>query len=150
MTDQALLIINDADAIIALVNEEDTNHQQAVKISEILIEKNAIVITPVTAVIEAITALKRVVNRPDLVRFIVGGCMVGNISTIDVPADILPEAIEFFNPDGSKQDTMFDAVVAAMAKRHNAKAIFSFDHGYRKTGILLVEEFIKGDLKYPL
>lgn len=143
MSEKVLVVVNDADAIIALVNEEDVNHERAVRISEALIERNAIVVTPVTAVIEAITALKRVVNRPDLSKVIVGACMAGDISTVDVPADILPEAMEFFNPDGSKKDTMFDAVVAAMARRYAAQAIFSFDQGYKKTGILLVEEFMK-------
>lgn len=138
-----LIIINDADAIIALVNEDDANHQQAVTISEMLTEKNATLITPVTAVIEAITALKRVVNRPDLAKVIVAACMTGDIPTVDVPADILPEAIKFFNPEGSKQDTMFDAVVAAMAKRHNAQAIFSFDQGYKKTDIPIVSAFLQ-------
>ncbi|MGI0058845.1 MAG: PIN domain-containing protein [Nitrosotalea sp.] len=38
---------------------------------------------------------------------------------------------------------MFDAVIAAMAKRHNASAIFSFDKGYKKTGIPLVSDYLK-------
>jgi len=143
MEDQIpFIILNDADAIIALVNEDDSNHKQAVTISGMLTEKNATLITPVTAVIEAITALKRVVNRPDLVNVIVGACMTGDIPTVDVPADILSDAITFFNPDGSKQDTMFDAVIAAMAKRHNAHAIFSFDRGYKKTGIPLISDLL--------
>lgn len=143
MDKSALVVINDADAIIALVNEDDANHKLAVTISGMLIDQNASVLTPVTAVIEAITALKRVVNRPDLAKVIVEACVAGSIPTIDVPAGILPEAINFFNPDGSKQDTMFDAVVAAMAKRNKAAAIFSFDKGYKKTGIPLIAELLK-------
>ncbi|MGI0060669.1 MAG: hypothetical protein ACREBJ_12970, partial [Nitrosotalea sp.] len=101
-----MTIINDADAIMALVNEDDANHEKAVTISGILTEQKATVITPVTAIIEAITALKRAINRPDLAKVIVTACQSGNIPTIDVPADILPEAITFFNPDASKKDTM--------------------------------------------
>jgi predicted nucleic acid-binding protein len=138
-----LLIINDADAIIALVNEDDASHMYAVAISQKLTELNAKVLTPVTAVIEAITALKRVIDRPDLAKVIVDASTSGNIPTIDVPADILPEAITFFNPDGSKKDTMFDAVVATMAKRYKADAIFSFHQGYKKTGIPLILELLK-------
>lgn len=138
-----MLIINDADSIIALVNEDDASHARAVAISQKLTDLNAKVLTPVTAVIESITALKRVIDRPDLAKVIVEACTSGNIPTIEVPADILPEAIIFFNPNGSKKDTMFDAVVAAMAKRYQANAIFSFDQGYKKTGIPLVAEFLK-------
>lgn len=142
--DKPLIIINDADAIIALVNEDDPNHKQAVIISTILAERNATILTPVTSIIEANTALVRAIvpPRPDLIKVIVGLCMIGEIPTIDIPADILPEAMTFFNPDGSKKDTFFDAVVAAMAKRYVADAIFSFDKGYKKTGILLIADLL--------
>lgn len=128
---------------MALVNENDANHKKAVTISNILTEQRTTVLTPVTAIIEAITALKRAINRPDLAKVIITTCQSGDIPTIDVPADILPEAILFFNPNSSKQDTMFDAVIAAMAKRYKADAIFSFDKGYKKTGIPLVAEVLK-------
>lgn len=137
-----IVIITDADAIIALVNEEDANHKKAIMISGILTEKNATILTPVTAIIEAITALKRAINRPDLAKVIIQRCASGDIPTIDVPANILPEAIIFFNPGGSKKDTMFDAVIAAIAKRYKAHAVFSFDLGYKKTGIPLVSELL--------
>lgn len=138
-----LVVINDADVIIALVNEDDANHEKAVAVSGMLIERNATVFTPVTAIIEAITALKRAVGRPDLTKAIIEACVTGAIPTIDVPADILPEANTFFNPDGSKKDTFFDAVIAAMAKRNRADAIFSFDQGYKKTGIPLASELLE-------
>jgi len=139
----SITIINDADAIMALVNEDDSNHEKAVTISGMLIEQQATILTPVTAILEAITALKRAINRPDLAKVIISSCQNGDIPTIDVPSDILPEAINFFNPDASKKDTMFDAVIVAMAKRYNAKSIFSFDKGYKKTGIPLISDYLK-------
>jgi len=50
----------------------------------------------------------------------------------------LTEALALFNLHGSKQNTLFDAVVAAMARRLNAAAIFSFDKWYEKLGFRLV------------
>ena len=47
---------------------------------------------------------------------------------------VLTEAADLFHPNGSKKNTPFDAVVAAIAKRFNADAIFSFDEWYRKWG----------------
>lgn len=60
---------------------------------------------------------------------------------------ILTEAGELFNPDGSKKNTLFDAVVAALAKRLNADAIFSFDEWYRKIGMTLTEDLITAKKK---
>lgn len=37
------------------------------------------------------------------------------------------QALLLYNPHGSKQNTLFDAVVATIAKELNADAIFSFD-----------------------
>ena len=53
---------------------------------------------------------------------------------------VLAEALTLFNPHGSKQNTLFDAVVAALAKRLDADAIFSFDSWYEKRGFRLVAQ----------
>ena len=55
---------------------------------------------------------------------------------------ILSEAGDLFNPNGSKRNTLFDAVVAAIAKRLDADAIFSFDEWYRKIGMTLTDDLI--------
>jgi hypothetical protein len=57
-----------------------------------------------------------------------------------VDHEILGEAADLFNPLASKKNTLFDAVVAAIAKRLNADAIFSFDGWYRTTLFLLQEK----------
>lgn len=136
-------IVVDADALIALVNEDDANHDLAINISGILTKQNTKLLVPVTTVIEAITALKRVIERPDLTKVIIDQCVSGLIPVVDVPADILPLAESFFDPKSSKQDTFFDAVIAAFAKKHNADAIFSFDKGYKKNGIPLIAELLE-------
>lgn len=146
MADKSLIVITDADAIIATVNENDANHKLAMRINEQLTEMKAIIITPVTAVMEAITALKRIVNRPDLSRVLVEQCQNGSIPTVGVESDMLTLAIPYFNPDSSKQDTFFDAVVAALAKKHHASAIFSFDEGYKKTEFPLIADFLQSQL----
>lgn len=134
------IVVVDADAIMALVNEDDVNHKRALEITHKLTEQNVALLIPVTAIIEAITAFKRAVSRPDLAKKLVEMYESGSIPVIDVTADILPLAISYFNPEGSKKDTFFDAVIAAIAKKNNAVAIFSFDKGYKKTGIPLAHE----------
>ncbi|HEX2349602.1 MAG TPA: hypothetical protein VHI51_14315, partial [Ktedonobacterales bacterium] len=53
---------------------------------------------------------------------------------------VLAEAMTLFNPYGSKQNTLFDAVVAVVARRVDADAIFSFDGWYEKQGFRLVSQ----------
>lgn len=56
------IVIGDADAIIAQINPQDVHHQKANTISDVLKNKDAQVIYPVTAVLEAATHLQRVLN----------------------------------------------------------------------------------------
>ncbi len=58
--------------------------------------------------------------------------MQSNVQAVDYA--ILTEAGDLFKLNGSKENTLFDAVIAAIAKRFNADAIFSFDEWYRKWG----------------
>ena len=66
--------------------------------------------------------------------------MQSNVQAVDYA--ILTEAADLFHPNGSKKNTLFDAVVAAIAKRFNADAIFSFDEWYRKMGLTLTDDLI--------
>lgn len=50
---------------------------------------------------------------------------------------MLNEALKVFDPKGSKQNTLFDAVVVATAKKLNTKIIFSTDNWYEKLGFIL-------------
>ncbi len=51
-------------------------------------------------------------------------------------------ALKQFNPRGSKQNTLFDAQVLAIAKTSNARAIFSFDAWYKKQGFTSASELL--------
>jgi predicted nucleic acid-binding protein len=46
---------------------------------------------------------------------------------------VLNAAAALFKPHGSKHNTIFDAIVAALAQKHHAQAIFSFDDWYEKS-----------------
>ena len=142
MNEKQFIIITDEDAIVALANENDSNHKKAKEISVKLDVLNAKVMVPVTALSEALTALKRKLDRVDLVKDIVDQCKSNQIPTIGISEDIIPPAISFFEIDFSKKDTFFDAVIAAMAQKYSADAIFSFDTWYRKKGFKLTEDLI--------
>lgn len=58
-----------------------------------------------------------------------------------ISADIMKKAAEIFDAKAiSKQNTLFDAIVAATAEKLEADAIFSFDDWYPKLGFKLASE----------
>lgn len=138
--DSALQIIGDADVLVALVHQEDSHNAKAKKISQVLIERNAVIIFPATAVAEAAAAIQRKFGRPDEVEKLLEGVLNELLLIRYVDDIILRKAIQTFQPRGSKKHTLFDAIVAAVAKEENADAIFSFDDWYRKQGFTLAED----------
>ena len=58
-------VVSDADALIALAHKEDANHDKAVTISTKLLARGVTIIFPNTAILEAITSLKRALNLPE-------------------------------------------------------------------------------------
>lgn len=134
------IVIVDADAIIAQINSEDIHHQKANAISQRLIEKNAQVIYPVTAVAEAATHMQRVLNST-VNAYGTAQLMCQTDSQVaEVTKQTMATALTYFSPTTSKKNTLFDCIVAAVAKEHNADAIFSFDHFYEKKGFTLAEK----------
>jgi len=134
------IIIVDADAIIAQTNPEDLLHKKATTISKKLIDMDAEVYYPVTAIAEAATHMQRVLNS-NASAFGTAQIMTGqDAQVLEVNKDTLTNAVEYFSPTASKKNTLFDCIVAALAKEHKADAIFSFDSFYKKRGFNLAED----------
>lgn len=131
------ICIADADAIIALALEHDPNHQPAIIISEALRKRGVTVIFPVTVFPEAITSLKRAANQPKKAHLINKQLQQGVFHIEYIGEEILQRASQIFNQADSKQNTLFDAIVAATAEKLNAESIFSFDKWYSKLGYKL-------------
>lgn len=135
------IIIGDADALIALVLENDPHHKNAKKIAELLVQKQSILIFPVTVFPEAITSLKRAANQPEKAHMLNKKYLAGDFQTEYVDEEIMKMAAKIFDTKAvSKQNTLFDAIVAATAKKLEADAIFSFDDWYGKLGFKLAKD----------
>ena len=137
------LVIVDADAIISFVSVNDENHRRAKHIMQQLVTSEVYLLFPTTAICEAVTVLRGKLNRPEDAKRIVGKFQSGDFPVQAVDHAILTEAGDLFHPQGSKKNTLFDAVVAAIAKRVHADAIFSFDEWYRKIGLMLASDLIE-------
>lgn len=133
----SLISIADTDVLIALVLEKDPNHEQAISISEKLLNRGINIIFPVTVFPEAITSLRRAANQPEKARLINKQLQQGAFHIEYLDEVILQNATLIFDQADSKQNTFFDAIIAATAKKLNAESIFSFDNWYPKLGYKL-------------
>lgn len=138
--DNQNIIIADADAFIAIVNSNDSNNQKAVEILEKLQQLKIEIFFPVTAISEAITSAQRKNSDPKLAKALVEIAISGDINTLEVEPVVIIEAAKLYNPTSSKQNTFFDSIIAAMAIKNNALAVFSFDKWYKSQGLKLASE----------
>jgi predicted nucleic acid-binding protein len=137
-----LTIIGDADGLIAYINPQDASNKQANNILAFLEKHEATLYFPTTTIAETITALARKHASPALARQIVEQCKTGSILFIPVDEAVITTAIGFYNPEGSKYNTFFDAIVAGVAKLTKADAIFSFDKWYKKQGLKITDDIL--------
>ena len=134
------LAVGDADGLVALADEQDSNHLKAQKASEWLLNKGYEIIFPNTAILEAITALKRAKNLPDKAHLINRQYQAGAFLIEFINDEIQLKASQRFEKTMSKKNTIFDAVVAETAIKLGADYIFSFDSWYLKEGFKFVPE----------
>jgi predicted nucleic acid-binding protein len=137
------LILVDADAMISFVNVDEIHHSRTKKIMQELALTQAYLLYPATVICEAVTVLRGRLNKPTEAASIVEKFQTGDFLAQAVDEGVLKEAAALFRPLASKKNTLFDAVVAALARQLNADAIFSFDEWYRKIGMTLTDELIE-------
>lgn len=137
---KSLVVIVDADAIVAQAFPKDSNHERAMEISNRLNALEARVIYPVTAILEAVTVLQARLNSGATAYGVAEVFSNPEIQASEVNQKTYIKALSYFNVSTSKKNTMFDCVIMAIAKENNATAIFSFDKLYRKRGFKLASE----------
>lgn len=136
-TNHSLIVVGDSDGLIAMLSEGDKNHILAKETIAKLLQNDAQTIFPLTTIVETITTLKRKLNKPKLSAHVVKQITSGMLAIENTDTELLKEALKIFDPAGSKQNTLFDALVAATAKKLNTKIIFSTDNWYEKLGLKL-------------
>lgn len=137
-----LTIVADADAIIAQVSQTDAHHQITQRTVEMLLQKEAQILYPVTAVLEANAFIQRVLNEPEAAYEIAKIFQDPQVSVVEINQETLAVALQYFSANQSKKHTLFDCVVAAVAEEYQADAIFSFDKFYKTKGFTLASEFL--------
>ena len=136
-------IVVGSDAIIAQANPDDGHHEKATKISLSLVAMGALVIYPATAIVESITFMQRVLSS-SASAYATAVVFTGpGVQVAETNREILKAALKYFSPVVSKQNTLFDCIVAATAEEYGADAIFSFDKFYKSKGFKSAGELVK-------
>ncbi len=136
------VVVVDADALIALMLEDDPHYKIAVATASLLTKQLVTTVFPMTVFPEALTTLKRAFNQPEKAHLINRQYLQGAFHVEYITQEIMKRASEIFEKAGSKKNTLFDAIVAAAAETLEADAIFSFDSWYRKLGFKLATDLI--------
>src|SRR3954462_11649362 len=130
--------IADADALIAMLSKTDANHEKAKSIIKKAGAQGKPILFPATAIAEAITTMQVRLQDPALAKEAAAKVAASALTIVPVDAEILGIAVGLYNPEGSKKNTMFDATVAATAKKLGTLTLFSFDGWYRGQGFTLL------------
>ena len=133
-------IIVDADAIIAQINSGDIHHLKVTSLTKKLESSKARFLYPVTAVLEASAHIQRVLGSTPKAYAVARSLIETNSEVIEVNKQTYKNALDFFMPTTSKKNTLFDCIIAAIAKEYHADAIFSFDKFYPKNGFKLASD----------
>lgn len=133
------IAVGDADSLIALAYKDDPSHARAQRISEFLTSQGYEIIYPNTAILEAITALKRGLDLPNEACLVNRQYQAGAFTVEFIDEEIQQQASQRFEKARSKKNTIFDAVVAETAVKLGADYIFSFDTWFPKEGFTLAK-----------
>ena len=140
MNDNPIIIVVDADAIVAQASPTDSLHNKTVQLVHKLAQLDARILYPATAIVEAITHIQRVLSSGATAYGAAVNFTDSDINVVEINQETIKNALHYFGPTTSKKNTLFDCVVAAVAKEHHADAIFSFDKFYQKNGFKLASD----------
>jgi predicted nucleic acid-binding protein len=135
-------IIVDADALIAVFDPTDVHAQRAFSVLKQIDAVGATLLYPATAIAEAVTTFQRKLNNQQAVAHIIQRIKQKDFFIEQIDQATIHVATGLFHPTGSKQNTLFDAIVAAVAKRHQATTVFSFDGWYKQMGLTLAGDLL--------
>lgn len=137
-----MIIVVDSDGLIGMFDSEDAHFLTVQVILQKLSKSKHKLIYPATVIAETITLLKLRLKRREAADQIAELLLDSQLAIEPVDEFILKDAIILIEQveKGSNHNTLFDGVVAAIAQKYNADAIFSFDKFYKKQGFKLALE----------
>ena len=133
-------VLIDADALVGLINQNDTLHSRCLQIVEFLSKNNLTATVLPPTILEAATALSRGIKRPDLAKQLLAD--YSRLEPTMLPSEIFSKLISIYDPTITTKNTPFDYFLLAYAKIKQIDIIFSFDRFYEKQGLTLAEKLL--------
>lgn len=134
-------VLVDADALVALAKNNDTNHVRAVNINRQLQKRGATFYLSPFTIGEAVTVISYKVSHQ------AAGKLLREMRKLDLPELVLSEkasdlADKWFLKQKKKGNSYFDCYNMALLERYKNQvaAIFSFDKVYARNGFKLAGE----------
>lgn len=133
-------ILVDADALIALAKNDDSNHKKAVKINQKLQKEGVDYYLSPFTVAEATTVLSYRVSQSAAKKFLKEIRKI-NLPTLELSKKYQNLPDSYFFHQNKKRTSYFDCYNMALLERYKTQieAIFSFDSIYQKNGFQLAE-----------
>lgn len=135
-----MTVIVDSDGLIGMFDEHDVHFRVARETLRILTKGTNRLIYPVTVITETVTLLRIRLKKPELADQITQLLLEGQLLIEPVDEAVLKRAVLLLGEQTGKHNTLFDAIVAVIAQKHKADAIFSFDRFYKKQGFKLAAD----------
>lgn len=142
-TRYVLDILVDADALVALVKDNEPNHKRALTISEILQKKGCIWYVSPFTIGEVVTVISHKVNQATAKK-VLRELRKQNLNLLSLKDEYAHLADDWFNKQNKKRTSYFDCYNMALLTRYKNQlgAIFSFDGVYKRNGFKTADEII--------
>jgi predicted nucleic acid-binding protein len=137
------VVVVDSDSIFALYNPNDPLNGKATRTFQRLIALGYQLVYPTSVIFEVLSLFQRVLPTPTVTTKLVESIRNDQLLIHIIDTDILKEAAVLFNPAGSKENTLIDCSVVAIAKKIKADGVFAYDSFYTKQGLKLAENLVK-------
>lgn len=137
-------ILVDADALVAIVKKDDSNHIKALQISESLQEKGAQWYVSPFTVAETVTVLSYKVSQKEAREALKEIRKLDSFFPLSLKEEEAKNADKWFLKQEKKGTSYFDCYNMALLEKHKKflSGIFSFDSVYTHNGFKLTQELI--------
>ncbi len=138
-------ILVDADGFVAIVKEDDANHEKARQYYSRIDTLPVNLITTNYVIAEAITVISQRVSHEVAVDFIATVTAEPSpITILDIDNTFVrKKAIPLFKSQKSKNVSFVDCINMAVLREHDCLCIFSFDAAYKTNGFMLIEDYLE-------
>ena len=133
-SESSKMVFVDADAFVALARQDDTNHEKAVQLLDVLDGKQVQFVTSNYVFAESVTVISQRVSHEGAVQFInVVKSATGEYITRWISEELERLAIRIFKEQASKNVSFVDCTNMALMRTEQIQYIFSFDGVYKKS-----------------